>query len=222
MHAVLILGLLAAQPTMTGVQVAPNPSSQFELADLRPPKDRKTKRLSSMILDCNFNVFSVGDEGYGKLKVGANRLPKLEAYLMQRFGASLAGHRLEVTDYWLAINGAAGGKEYALKSALGGGVLAPALADGATRRPKCSREKMKAGWFESSEITNNFTPLVVDFKARLDGDAILVRTVKSPSRDLSSGMFWIEYSSEDQKQFDAVVDESMRKIGDEIQARLRN
>ena len=50
--------------------------------------------------------------------------------------------------------------------------------------PKCSREEMKAGWFDPADLTNNYSPLIVDLAATVNGKTYEVYTAYSPDTEL--------------------------------------
>jgi len=50
--------------------------------------------------------------------------------------------------------------------------------------PKCSRDEMKAGWFDPADLTNNYSPLIVDLSVEVSGEIYEVYTAYSPDREL--------------------------------------
>jgi len=50
--------------------------------------------------------------------------------------------------------------------------------------PKCSRDEMKAGWFDPVDLTNNFSPLIVDLAVEVNGKTYEVYTAYSPDTEL--------------------------------------
>ena len=50
--------------------------------------------------------------------------------------------------------------------------------------PKCSRDEMKAGWFDPADLTNNYSPLIVDLAANVNGKTYEIYTAYSPGTEL--------------------------------------
>jgi hypothetical protein len=55
-----------------------------------------------------------------------------------------------------------------------------------TRRPRCERERMRGGWFDPSDLTNNTPPVTVDLDVTVFGQDVAI----SPDVDfLQLGFF---------------------------------
>lgn len=186
--------------------------SQFAFTDSRPEKERKGKALNAWMFSCNVGVIWIPDNGFGKQRIGGDRVGRLQRFLAARFGQRLNGHRLDVTSYSFVINGATNVEQYGVEVATG----RFATNGYPTIKPKCSRDKMAAGWFDSSELTNTNSPIVAELKGTIDGKPFSVRSVRSPNMQLVYGISVMPYKWMDVAEFDAVLDDIGEKLSQEI------
>lgn len=145
----------------------------FQLVDERSPEDSKKKIYSYLITACNYGVFRLGDE-----RQSMDRMKRLRLAVIDAAGDKLSGKTLKVTRYVAHVNVATQFRTVAAGAALGGAVLASA-ASAKRPSPKCSRDKMAAGWFEPSELTNDNAPIIIEISASMDGHAYEIRSVYS-------------------------------------------
>lgn len=190
-----------------------NPCTVIE--DRRPPEERKDRMLSVWIWSCDYGILNIGDGGIGDQRYGADRIKQL-AVAMKNALKLDENHTILIKKYAIFINGKAYQKSDSLKVAMGGGALVPAIASGKAKGEKCVAEKMKGGWYKPNEITNEFSPIVVEISVELDGKLIEVRKVRSPSRQLISGVSLTRITDSDLNDFrsanDAAVNEIVARI----------
>lgn len=188
---------VSGAPAIAASQEAPVPgASNFTFIDDRPLFERKNKALSTMIWNCNFGVQNIGDEGIYKSHTGSGRVDDLAAKLSSALSESGRHHSITLKRHRLTFNSASASLADSVGAGLGGGVLAPAIADGKTRRPKCSKEKMTAGWFDPAEISNNNTPFIIEIDMIVDERPISIRKVYSPTFELMKKGLKPQYVSE--------------------------
>jgi hypothetical protein len=160
----LFAGVCLAQET-------PAPGTALNVVDERPEEDKKQKTYSLMITNCDYGVYRLADG-----KKGPNRFDVLRTNLTELKGAALDGKTLHVPRFDIHFNNAIWMRESA--GSLVGGALLESLKK---RGVDCPREKMKAGWFEGSELTAERAPVIVEIKATLDDVSHEVRVVYTPS-----------------------------------------
>lgn len=203
-RAALLAGLLAvAAPA--AAQPGQGSAGGFTIVDERPPKEKKNRLWSVWIFDCNFGVYNIGDAGIGDERLAQDRLGDLRRHLEASLGSRLDGRSLRIGTYRIIVNGNARAKAFSFSGSLGGGAVgeaaAGAIADGKTDKAKCSREKMAAGWFDMSEITNSNSPMIVEIAGSLDGRPVSGRAVRSPSRELYKDVALVRIRAPDLEEF---------------------
>lgn len=216
-----MLSLLLALAYLTN-QTAVYHYSESHLAiqDLRPTKEtKKNGPISSFIFDCEFGVYNISDSGVGDDRVARDRVNGLQSLLELKFGDRLTGHMLQVEHYRLLLNGAAVAKADSVEVAVG--KIAPSLASGQTAHAKCTRDKMTAGWFDTSEIKNANSPIIVEFDGKFDGQSFAIRLVRSPNREFSSGVAIVRLHRADTDEFAAAYNETNEKIAEAIALMLK-
>lgn len=172
----------SAQPTIA----APG---RLTVLDERPAEARRTHSLSIWVTDCNYAVRSLGDDRFA-----SDRLARLESDLVSALGDALDGQRLVVRSYAIYLNRRGVNEAGAVQAGFGGGIIAGAIASQispggnapVSLRPKCEEERMRGGWFQTSELTNNFSPLVTELDVSLGEEAYSVRSVLSPAVELAT------------------------------------
>lgn len=172
-RAALLGLLLIAAPARAG----PEGAGAFAIQDQRPANEKKERLLSVWIWNCNFGVFNIGDGGIGDERLASDRIGDLRRHLEARLGDRLTGRTLALATYRIIVNGSARAKAFST----GGTVLE---TSGKTRKAKCSKEDMAAGWFDMSEIANSNSPMIVEIAGSLDGKPVSGRAVHSPAREL--------------------------------------
>lgn len=175
LRAALLAGLLIAAAAPAGA--APADAASFAIVDQRPAKEKKDRLWSVWIWNCNFGVYNIGDRGIGDEKLAQDRIGDLRRHLDARLGERLAGRTLVLATYRIILNGNARAKAFSTV----GTVLE---TSGKTRKAKCSKEDMAAGWFDMSELANANSPMIVEIAGTLDGRPVSGRAVRSPAREL--------------------------------------
>lgn len=201
-HMTILASFLAFLPASAWAQGEPAPVVEnFTVVDQRVDAEKKQKILSLIITSCDYGVYRLGD------KKAPGRFDALHDDLARLKGAALAGKSLQVSRYNIYFNNAA-----TLRGMVGAqyqGVLMDWLKEKGTH---CPREKTSGGWFDASELTAPFPPLIVDLETTLDGVSRTVRVVHTPSL-VTMGAF---KKPEEQ----AEVTAAMRKAAEALAAQL--
>jgi hypothetical protein len=164
---------------------APPVATAFKLIDERPAQDRKYRMLSVWLWSCNFAITNFGDGG----QAGTKRVADLEALLATTAARFPVAPTIVLKKYNLLVNGNAREMAESWKAGVGPGLISGAIGEGKVHKPKCAREKMAAGWFDPSEITNGNSPVVVEIALSVNGKPIAVRKVLSPAKELMKDTF---------------------------------
>jgi len=214
---VAFLAQVAAPPTNPRYKPV-----EFVIIDNRIPKEKKTHLIGKMIFSCNYGIYNIGESGIsGGSYATGDRYLKLKAALAQKFGDILAGHSLTVIHYSSVINGASEAISNPIEAALSGGASAPMIASRETKRAKCAREKMPIGWFDGSELSNFYSPIIFEFEGVLDGKTVSARTVRSPRRELMRGGIMFERPKPaDLEDFNNAYKDNTGKILDAVASLL--
>jgi hypothetical protein len=227
--AALLGALLLAMPLPAGAQLATvKPAAAagagFTLVDQRPPNEKKNRLWSVWIWNCNFGVYNIGDGGIGDERLAKDRIGDLRRHLETRFGDRLAGRTLSLTAYRIIVNGNARAKAFSVGGSLGGGAVAGAVegavASGKTKKAKCSREDMAAGWFDMTEISNSNSPMIVEIAGSLDGKPVSGRSVRSPARELFKEVTLKRMHPADLEEFRQAIDTASEALAASIAATL--
>ena len=157
----------------------PESISQINVIDSVSPDDLKGKTLSLSRLSCEFFVIRFSDKGLVR-----GRFDQIS----EKIKASLQGRRVEkpvnIKSYMLHLN--SGLQMEDLSQQAGAAVTGGSYV---TKRshifPMCAKEKMKYGWFDQSEITNNNPPLIGEVSVVYDSKVYYSRYVISPSKNLA-------------------------------------
>lgn len=149
----------------------------FEIVDQRPDLERKSGSLSLLITSCDYAIRRMGDE-----RTVPNRVDLLKRDLGQALSAPLAGKRIELKQYTVYLNKSAAMRDQVYGDKKG---LIPAAME--SMGSKCSKEETTAGWFAASEVTNPYSPFVVDIEVSIDGESYASHFVYSPPQEISSG-----------------------------------
>jgi hypothetical protein len=162
------------------------PSGAFVIEDVRA---RNTKRVRYLPmgalggLSCNAGIVQLGDNGFA-----SDRIARLENAL----SAAFPGERgnLVVRRYDLYLNRGAETDRETRQMSMGVNTIVvtrePPLdytAQALWRRPKCDADRMLAGWFDSSDLTNNYPPIVAEIDVSVLGVDVRIGTAFSPDMD---------------------------------------
>lgn len=151
----------------------------IEINDLRSSEEDHPRYLSTSIFSCSYFIRVLDDEGRSQ-----DRMTLLTEFLRKRFGPKLIGHTLDVTSYHIFFNEAAAQLDTAMAAAAGS--VGNVLVGKSRTSPKCGQDKTPHGWFDPSETTNANPPLIIEIAGRADGKPFQVRSVYSPSVELST------------------------------------
>ncbi|HET7810883.1 MAG TPA: hypothetical protein VFL16_09935 [Steroidobacteraceae bacterium] len=185
----------------------------FRVVDSRPRADKKNGSLSQTAIDCDYAVYRFGDK-----RTDPTRLSYLHDYLVVLFGQQLHGKSLEVTRYAMYLNSAAI-RLAELRGHSGAGVGpggAPVYSDypfELVMGSRCAPEKMRGGYYAASEVTTNFSPVVIEIEATYEGHKLRVRTVHSPARELH---IWEIDSPEESAEYFAALRDANAELAERI------
>lgn len=197
------------EQSVAEMEPAVEPLGILAVEDQRTPESKKTKVLSAWIASCENAVERMGDD-----EVAADRLARLEKDFVEAFGDSISGKTLIVRRYDIHQNanariaGSSIQSGFASVGAYGVGGDASGRKDKIVIKPACEREKMKAGWFDPADLTNNISPIVIDIDVTFDDRAYSVNTAYSPYIDL--------YSYTEDPIAEALVQEAMAKANQRL------
>jgi hypothetical protein len=175
MVAAIAVLFFAAQP-IADADEAPAVS----IVDQRPTAEQHPwQSFTINIGSCDYGVWQLSEA----VGVG-DRLGALRNDLASRLDASTGLNSLIVTRYDVFLNRAVAQRGFAVgvAAASQGGYA----AGGGPQRPSCERARMTHGWFDPSEVTTPYSPLIVEIAANANGRSYTVRSVYSPSLELSS------------------------------------
>jgi hypothetical protein len=174
-HTTWLVVSFAIHATVSTAQDTPAsaPAVNFTVADERAEPDKKQKMLSYAITSCDYGVQRLGD------KKTPDRIGALHDDLVALKGAALEGKTLKVSRYHIYFNNSAvlRGMVYPQYT----GLIPELMKEHGTN---CPREKAGGGWFDLSELTGPYSPLILDVEANLDGVPHSVRVVFTPPRQL--------------------------------------
>jgi len=154
------------------------------IIDLRPREEREGAGLSPLPGACNEDVYLVADSASKPLKVAA-----LQSEVARALGAAGEAKTLTVLNWTIYYNKQLyGGQPWGKIVPVGGialpGIPLPGKNQGNFPGSKCSRQETSGGWFERSEVTGKYSPLVSVFEGTFAGSSVGVRIVYSPQRKL--------------------------------------
>lgn len=168
------------------------PASQSGVLTITEQRDPDATRLRPVPVgiaggfSCNLGVGQLGDTAYA-----ADRIARLENALAAAFPNPPGGATVIVRRYDIYLNHSQETNSETMNAAFGGGVIAAAIAPmpnaaapQITRRPRCERERMRGGWFDATDLTNNFPPVTVEIEANVFGQDYAVNSAYSPEINL--------------------------------------
>lgn len=169
-----LLGPLTAT-AQTPAQATP----AITVVDARPSIEAQKKTLSLWIGSCDYFVVRVDDKA---MTIG--RIAQLRNDLAQKLGDRLSDDTITVKHYTMYLNGGVQMVHVAFAAAAGsvGGVL---VGGKPVPHAKCSKEKMTAGWFDSSEVTTSQPPLITEAEIEFRGKTYTARHVYSPEKEFN-------------------------------------
>jgi hypothetical protein len=171
------LALLACcSPTLTQERAR---NHTLVVIDLRPQAERKGSGLTPLTGSCNEDVYLVADSASSPAKVAA-----LQSELSKQLGSAGGGKTLTVMNWTIYYNKQLYGGQPGVKIVPGGGIPLPGNHQVSYPGSKCSRQESTGGWFERSEVTGKYSPLISVLEGTFAGHSVGVRIVYSPQRKL--------------------------------------
>jgi hypothetical protein len=165
-------GVLGAAILLAGMPAVAQDG--LRLIDSRADKPAETKMLSFNAVSCGYSVFKIADLGRP-----VDRMTRLRADLERELGSELAGKSVQVIDYQIYLNSSRRAKRL---NGQAHGLIGVAISQASTTG--CDKETDRQGWYAADEVSNNFSPLVVQIAVTVDGRPLAVRSVISPKAEL--------------------------------------
>jgi len=147
--------------------------------DLRPTEERKGSGLAPLGGPCNEDVYLVADSASKPVKMAA-----LQSELTKKLGSAGDGKTLTVLNWTIYYNKQLHGGPSGLMMVPGPGISLPGREVLGDPGSKCSQQESSRGWFEASEVTGKYSPLVSVLEGTFAGRPVSVRIVYSPQRQL--------------------------------------
>ena len=132
---------------------------------------------------CLDGVLQLGDAVFA-----ADRIARLENALAEAFPGKSGPLIVRRYDIYLnqesesrALGWAAARASVGIYSSLG---MPDVKASDIWRAPKCGRDRMHSGWFDPSELTNNFPPITIEVDVNVFGKDYLINSASSPEMSI--------------------------------------
>jgi len=176
----------ATPESAAAAPVPPSTSPPINFTDARPTDELKPHTFSNFPSNCDFGVRTLEAD-----------IDQLRDSLAERVGAKLGDRSVVVDHYVIYLNTAAASTENERKMRLAGAaagvvggivVATSAPSNPPTTSAKCDRDKMH-GWFDISELTTPWSPLIAEVEIHVDGHDHVFRSVYSPPRNLIPQVF---------------------------------
>jgi hypothetical protein len=155
------------------------PAQELVVIDLRPKEEKDGLGLTELSGKCNKDVFRIADVASDPVKVEA-----LRAGLAQQLGLASDGKTLTVLNWSVYYNQQAPSGGSKLKSVGIQGFTLPTKTKEAKVGSKCSQQESAGGWFQRSDVTTGWPPLVSEFAGTYGGKPFNVRVVHSVRREI--------------------------------------
>ena len=191
--------LVACMPL--AAQEAP-PPKELVVIDLRPKEEREGFGLSALDGKCNENVFRIADVATDPLKVEL-----LRENLRQMLADSGDDKTLTVLNWSIYYNKQVQKSGGMFDSVGIQGYSIPGKKKEKHAGSKCSKKESAGGWYQGSEATTVYFPLISEFEGTYGGKPVNARVVYSPGVKLT-GKF--EGANEDRE----AVLEAVRKTAE--------
>lgn len=171
-----LVGALAFQQPLP----AQEPSSQeLVVIDLRPKEEKDGLGLSELSGRCNKDVFRIADVASDPVKVEA-----LRADLARQLGLASDGKTLTVLNWSVYYNQQVPSGGSKLKGVGIQGYTLPTKTKEAKVGSKCAQKESAGGWFQRSDVTTGWPPLVSEFTGTYGGKPFNIRVVHSVRREI--------------------------------------
>jgi hypothetical protein len=149
--------------------------------DLRPKEEREGTGISPVPGKCNEDMYRIADSASNPSKVAA-----LQSELAAQLRGAGAGKTLTVLNWTIYFNRL--DSERWLRIVPVQGIPLPGSHQAKIPAGKCSRQESAGGWFDPSEVTGKYLPLVSVLKVTFAGTPLGVRIVHSP-QSILDGQF---------------------------------
>ena len=164
----LTLSLMSVMPA------AAQGDPDFVVIDLRPPEEKDGNGLMPLAGKCNEKVYRIADVASDPMKVDV-----LAEALTPLLGGS--GTTLTVLNWSIYYN-----KQVQVTGSRLGGVSIQGLGIPGKKKErhagsKCSKQESAGGWYEASELTGIYFPLISEFEGTYGGKPLSLRVVYSPT-----------------------------------------
>ena len=175
MGTLALIALL--QPSMAQEEASPQ---ALVVIDLRPKAEREGFGLAPLEGKCNKDVFRIPDVASDPLKVEV-----LKTDLAEQLGLAGDGKTLTVLNWSIYYNKQVQQSGSMLDSVGIQGYSVPGKKKEKHPGSKCSRKESAGGWYQGSEATSVYFPLISEFEGTFGGKPFSVRVVYSPQRKLA-------------------------------------
>jgi hypothetical protein len=162
--------LFAALPPVMA-QEADTPA-QLVVIDLRPKEEKEGSALSPLSGKCNEDVFRIADVASDPLKVDV-----LKEDLARLDGMN---GTLTVLNWSIYYNKQVQKSGSIFESVGIQGYNVPGKKKERHAGSKCSRKESAGGWYQGSELSSVYFPLISEFEGTFRGKPVSVRAVYSP------------------------------------------
>jgi hypothetical protein len=198
--------LLAFQQAVPAQEAA---AQELVVIDLRPKEEKDGLGLTELSGKCNKDVFRIADVASDPVKVEA-----LRSALAQQLGLASDGKTLTVLNWSVYYNMQVpkGGKSM-LESVGIQGYAIPTKKKEAKVGSKCSKAESAGGWYQRSDVTHGWPPIVSEFSGTYAGKPYDVRVVHSIRREIE-GKF--EGSEKDTEELLETVNETAEALAAKI------
>jgi len=152
--------------------------TSFTITDKRPEKESQWEALSHLVTSCDYGVHRLGDATIPA------PLTILKSDLAQALGTHLAGKSLTVLHYEIYSN-----NSYELRNGVYShhyGLMYDFMSGMGS---SCKQEETTGGWYQASEVTTPYSPIVIEISGELDGRKFEVRSVYSPEHPIPTKFF---------------------------------
>ncbi|MEH6415465.1 hypothetical protein [Pseudomonas sp. CGJS7] len=190
----------------------------FSFSDLRPPAQLKSAFESMLITKCSFYAIRVGGQD-----ITPEPASIVQAALTERYGDRLAGRSVELTDFAVHLNSAAGYR--AMQGRMITGLIPDLLND--KDKTGCSDDDT-VGSYRVAEIGSSKAPIIVVVNLRIDGRPFHARAIaayEAPGSGQGLVMPPGKRAKADEqalwnRSVSAVVAQALARLGDAIDAGL--
>jgi hypothetical protein len=156
------------------------PPKELVVIDLRPKEEKEGFGLAELTGKCNENVFRIPDVATDPLKVD-----QLKENLRQMLIDSGDGKTLTVLNWSIYYNKQVQKSGSMFDSV---GIQGYSIPGGKKEKhpgSKCSKKESAGGWYQGSEATTVYFPLVSEFEGTYGGKPVNARVVYSPQVKLT-------------------------------------